>query len=81
MISFTLRKNIEDAGVEVALQYNDSYAETIKPFANNVLTPDGGKHVEGFRSAMTRWLVTMREKNGLLKEKEPNLTGDDIKED
>ncbi len=44
---FYVEKNIEDAGVEVALQYNDSYAETIKPFANNVLTPDGGKHVEG----------------------------------
>lgn len=77
---FYVEKQIEDSEVEVALQYNDSYAETIKPFANNVLTPDGGKHVEGFRSAMTRVINDYARKNNLLKEKEPNLTGDDIKE-
>ena len=62
------------------MQYNDTYAETIKPFANNVLTPDGGMHVVGFRTAMTRVVNDYARKNGLLKEKEPNLTGDDIKE-
>lgn len=77
---FYVEKQVEDSEVEVALQYNDTYAETIKPFANNVLTPDGGKHVEGFRSAMTRVVNDYARKNGLLKEKEPNLTGDDIKE-
>ncbi len=77
---FYIEKGIEDSEVEVALQYNDSYAETIKPFANNVLTPDGGMHVVGFRTAMTRVVNDYARKNGLLKEKEPNLTGDDIKE-
>ncbi len=77
---FYVEKQIEDSEVEVALQYNDTYAETIKPFANNVLTPDGGMHVVGFRTAMTRVVNDYAHKNGLLKEKEPNLTGDDIKE-
>ncbi len=77
---FYTEKKIEDSEVEVALQYNDTYAETIKPFANNVLTPDGGMHVVGFRTAMTRVVNDYARKNGLLKEKEPNLTGDDIKE-
>lgn len=77
---FYVEKKIEDSEVEVALQYNDTYAETIKPFANNVLTPDGGMHVVGFRTAMTRVVNDYARKNGLLKEKEPNLTGDDIKE-
>lgn len=77
---FYVDKQIEDSEVEVALQYNDTYAEVIKPFANNVLTPDGGMHVVGFRTAMTRVINDYARKNGLLKEKEPNLTGDDIKE-
>ena len=77
---FYIEKQIENSGVEVALQYNDTYVETIKPFANNVLTPDGGMHVVGFRTAMTRVVNDYARKNGLLKEKEPNLTGDDIKE-
>lgn len=77
---FYVEKKIEDSEVEVALQYNDTYVETIKPFANNVLTPDGGMHVVGFRTAMTRVVNDYARKNGLLKEKEPNLTGDDIKE-
>lgn len=77
---FYVEKQIEDSEIEVALQYNDTYSETIKPFANNVLTPDGGKHVEGFRTALTRVVNDYARKNGLLKDKEPNLTGDDIKE-
>lgn len=77
---FYVEKDIEDSQVEVALQYNDSFAEVIKPFANNVLTPEGGMHVVGFRTAMTRVINDYARKNGLLKEKEPNLTGDDIKE-
>jgi len=77
---FYVDKGIEDSEVEVALQYNDTYTETIKPFANNVLTPDGGMHVVGFRTAMTRVMNDYARKNNLLKEKEPNLTGDDVKE-
>ena len=77
---FYVDKQIEEAGVEIALQYNDSFAETMKPFANNVLTPDGGTHVVGFRTALNRVLNDYARKNGLLKEKEDNLTGDDIKE-
>lgn len=77
---FYVDKQIEDAGVEIALQYNDSFAETLKPFANNVLTPDGGTHVVGFRTALNRVINDYARKNGLLKEKEDNLTGDDIKE-
>ncbi len=77
---FYVDKQIEDTGVEIALQYNDSFAETMKPFANNVLTPDGGTHVVGFRTALNRVINDYARKNGLLKEKEDNLTGDDIKE-
>ena len=62
------------------MQYNSSYTETIRPFANNVLTPDGGMHVIGFRTALNRTINDYARKNGLLKEKEENLTGDDIKE-
>ncbi|MDO4979013.1 MAG: DNA topoisomerase subunit B [Candidatus Saccharibacteria bacterium] len=77
---FYVEKQIEEAGVEIAVQYNDTYSETMKPFANNVLTPDGGTHVVGFRTALNRVLNDYARKNGLLKEKEENLTGDDIKE-
>ena len=62
------------------MQYNDTYIETVKPFANNVLTPDGGTHLVGFRSALTRVINDYARKNSLLKEKEDNLTGDDIRE-
>ena len=66
--------------VEIAVQYNDTYAEVVKPFANNVLTPDGGTHLVGFRTALTRVINDYARKNSLLKEKEDNLTGDDIRE-
>ncbi|MBQ6354826.1 DNA gyrase subunit B [Candidatus Saccharibacteria bacterium] len=77
---FYVDKQDETAGVEIAVQYNDSYAETMKPFVNNVLTPDGGTHVVGFRTALNRTINDYARKSGLLKEKEENLTGDDIKE-
>ena len=77
---FYVDKQVGDVGVEIALQYNDTYAETLKPFANNVLTPDGGMHVVGFRTGLTRTVNDYARKNGLLKEKDDNLTGDDIKE-
>ena len=77
---FYVEKQIEGSEVEIAVQYNDSFSETMKPFANNVLTPDGGMHVVGFRTALNRTINDYARKNGLLKEKEDNLTGDDIKE-
>ena len=77
---FYVDKQIEDSEVEIAVQYNDSFSETMKPFANNVLTPDGGTHVVGFRTALNRVINDYARKNNLLKEKEDNLTGDDIKE-
>ena len=77
---FYVERQVEDSMVEVAVQYNDTYVETVKPFANNVLTPDGGTHLIGFRSAMTRVINEYARKSGLLKEKEDNLSGDDIRE-
>ena len=77
---FYVEKQIEEAMVEVAVQYNDSFIETVRPFANNVLTPDGGTHLIGFRASMTRVINDYARKSGLLKEKEDNLSGDDIRE-
>ena len=77
---FYVEKTVEDSGIEIAVQYNDTYVEMVKPFANNVLTPDGGTHLVGFRSALTRVINDYARKNSLLKEKEDNLTGDDIRE-
>ena len=77
---FYVEKQVEDSMVEVAVQYNDTFIETVKPFANNVLTPDGGTHLIGFRSALTRVINDYARKAGLLKEKEENLSGDDIRE-
>ena len=77
---FYVEKKIEDSEVEIAVQYNDTFVEALRPFANNVLTPDGGMHVIGFRTALNRVVNDYARKNGLLKEKEDNLTGDDIKE-
>ena len=77
---FYVEKQVEDSMVEIAVQYNDGYTELVKPFANNVLTPDGGTHLVGFRTALTRVINDYARKNSLLKEKEDNLTGDDIRE-
>lgn len=77
---FYIERQVEDSMVEVTVQYNDSFIETVKPFANNVLTPDGGTHLVGFRAAMTRVINDYARKNNLLKEKEDNLGGDDIRE-
>jgi len=77
---FYVEKQVEDSMIEVAVQYNDTFVEIVKPFANNVLTIDGGTHLVGFRSALTRVINDYARKSGLLKEKEENLTGDDIRE-
>ncbi len=77
---FYVDKQVEDVQVEIAAQYTDGYTETIKQFANNVINPDGGSHLTGFRSALTRVVNDYARKTGLLKEKEENLTGEDCRE-
>ena len=77
---FYVEKQVEDVGVEVSLQYNDSFNETVKAFANNVYNPDGGTHMVGFRAALTRVINDYARKNSILKEKEDNLSGDDVRE-
>lgn len=77
---FYVERQVEDTMVEVAVQYTDAYVETVKAFANNVFNPDGGTHMVGFRAAMTRVINEYARKSGILKEKEENLTGDDIRE-
>src|SRR5206468_2999493 len=66
--------------VEVALQWNTSYQETLLSFANNINTHEGGSHLSGFRSALTRTLNAYARQKGLLKEKEDNLQGEDVRE-
>lgn len=77
---FYVERQVEDSMVEIAVQYNETFVELVKPFANNVLTPDGGTHLVGFRAALTRVINDYARKNSLLKEKDDNLTGDDIRE-
>ena len=66
--------------IEVALQYNESFSENILPFANNINTTEGGTHLTGFKMALTAALNRYARKVGVLKEGDPNLTGDDVKE-
>ncbi len=66
--------------VEVAIQWNASYSETVMSFANDIRTIEGGMHMEGFRTALTSVINDYARKNGILKEKEGNLTGDDVRE-
>lgn len=77
---FYVDKEIGDGVVEVALQYSDAYTETVMAFANNVHNPDGGSHLTGFRTSLTRVVNDYARKSGLLKEKEENLTGEDCRE-
>ena len=77
---FYVDRMVEDVQIEVAAQYTDGFSETIKQFANNVFNPDGGTHLTGFRSALTRVINDYARKNALLKEKEENLTGEDCRE-
>ncbi len=66
--------------IEVALQYNDSYSENVFSFANNINTVDGGSHLSGFRSALTRSINAAAQSSGLFKDQKENLTGDDVRE-
>src|SRR5260221_12297708 len=73
-------RELDDVKVELALQYNDGWNTTEFSFANGINTVDGGMHITGFRSALTRTLNDYARKVGLLKEKDSNLTGDDVRQ-
>ena len=75
-----VEKQVDSTLVEAAIQYTDGYAESVYAFANNINTVDGGTHLTGFRSALTRTLNDYARRNGLLKDNEPNFTGEDTRE-
>jgi len=77
---FYVEKSADDVAVEVSLQYTDQFTERLHAFANNVANPEGGTHVSGFRTALTRTLNAYARKNNILKEKDTNLTADDMRE-
>ncbi|MEI6045447.1 MAG: DNA topoisomerase (ATP-hydrolyzing) subunit B [Chloroflexota bacterium] len=77
---FYVQRNVEGVEVEVAFQYTDGYNDSIHAFANNINTPDGGTHITGFRTAMTRTINNYARKANFIKEKDDNLTGDDIRQ-
>jgi len=77
---FHAERQVDDAYVEVAFQYTDGYSESVYAFANNINTVDGGTHLTGFRSALTRTLNDYARKSGLLRENEPNFSGEDVRE-
>ena len=82
-IHFEGEREMPNGGIvttEVALQYNDQYNETLFSFANNINTVDGGTHLSGFRSALTRTINVAAAANGLIKDSKDNLTGDDVRE-
>ncbi len=71
---------VNNVAVEVAMQHNDSYSDNTYGFVNNITTPEGGTHVVGFRNAITKTFNEYARKNKLLKDSEPNLSGEDIRE-
>ncbi len=75
-----IQKEVETSLIEAAIQYNDGYAENVYTFANNINTQEGGTHLSGFRSALTRSLNDYARKNNLIKENESNLSGEDVRE-
>src|SRR5438876_6651971 len=82
-IHFEADRDLPNGGMlsmEVALQYNDGYSENIFSFANNINTVDGGSHLSGFRSALTRTINAYGQQAGLFKDVKENLTGDDVRE-
>jgi DNA gyrase subunit B len=75
-----IEKQVNDTLVEIAIQYTDGYAESVYAFANNINTVDGGTHLTGFRSALTRTLNDYARRNSLLKDNEANFSGEDTRE-
>lgn len=79
-IPFYYEKTVDDTSVEAAIQYNDSFSETVFSFANCINTQEGGSHLTGFRAALTRVINDYARKQGAIKEDQPNLTGEDVRE-
>jgi DNA gyrase subunit B len=77
---FYVDREVEGTQVEIALQYNDTFVENVLAFANTIATIEGGSHLTGFRSALTNVLNRYARKAGILKESDPNLTGEDVRE-
>lgn len=77
---FYVEKQSGTTLVEISVQYTNSYSENVRTFANNILTPEGGTHLTGFKTALTRCINEYAKKNGLLKESDGSLTGDDVRE-
>ncbi|PKL72395.1 DNA topoisomerase (ATP-hydrolyzing) subunit B [Candidatus Kuenenbacteria bacterium HGW-Kuenenbacteria-1] len=77
---FYIEKEVDEIKVEIALQYTTEYKETIFTFANNIFTIDGGMHLNGFKNALTKILNNYARKQNFLKEKDENLTGEDVRE-
>lgn len=77
---FYVEKEAEGVKAEIALQYTEDYSESLFAFTNNIHNPDGGTHVQGFRTALTRCLNTYARNKNILKEKDANLTGEDVRE-
>lgn len=77
---FYVEKEVENVKVEIALQYTKEYNELVFSFANNIHTAEGGSHLVGFRTALTRSLNSYGRKNGFIKDKEGNVTGEDVRE-
>jgi DNA gyrase subunit B len=77
---FAAEKDVEAIGIEVAIQYTDAYAESVYSFANTINTIDGGTHLTGLRTAITRVINDYARKANLLKDADPNFTGDDTRE-
>ncbi len=75
-----VEKEVDNIGVEVAIQYTDAYTESVYAFANTILTPDGGTHLTGLRSALTRTINDYARKNSLLKDSDSNFSGEDTRE-
>jgi DNA gyrase subunit B len=75
-----VEKEIENVGIEAAIQYTDAYTESVYSFANTINTIDGGTHLTGLRSSLTRVINDYARKNGLLKDADPNFSGDDTRE-
>ncbi len=75
-----VEKEIDNIGIEAAIQYTDAYTESVYSFANTINTIDGGTHLTGLRSSLTRVINDYSRKSGLLKDSDPNFTGDDTRE-